>query len=73
MPQFDIYIIFSQVFWFIIKFFLFYFLILDFYLVKLAEVLKLRKKLQKRYLSKVSPVSISNFKKISLYLQKNKF
>jgi len=68
MPQFDIYIIFSQVFWFILKFFIFYSLILKMYIVQLAEALKIRKKLQNKYLSKVSPVIISKFKTISLYL-----
>jgi hypothetical protein len=68
MPQLDIYIIFSQTFWFIIKFFLFYSLILKMYLVQLAETLKIRKKLQNKYLSQVSPVIISKLKTISLYL-----
>lgn len=45
MPQFDSYSYSGQVFWTLIGFYLFYFFILNFYLVQFAEVFKMRQKL----------------------------
>jgi len=48
MPQFDFFSFSTQVFWILIGFFSFYFFILKFYLVKIAETLKLRRILKKK-------------------------
>ena len=48
MPQFDFFSFSTQVFWILVGFFSFYFFILKFYLVKIAETLKLRRLLKKK-------------------------
>ena len=48
MPQFDFFSFSTQVFWILIGFFSFYFFVLKFYLVKIAETLKLRRILKKK-------------------------
>jgi len=48
MPQFDFFAFSTQVFWILIGFFSFYFFILKFFLVKIAESIKLRNILIKR-------------------------
>jgi lipid-A-disaccharide synthase-like uncharacterized protein len=52
MPQFDLYSFSSQVFWTLLGFSFFYFFTLKFYLVQLAEVLKMRQKLLTAYSKK---------------------
>lgn len=47
MPQFDIFIMSSQVIWLIIKFGIFYFFILKTFMVKISETIKFRNKLLK--------------------------
>jgi hypothetical protein len=45
MPQFDAYSYSGQIFWTLLGFFLFYFFILNFYVVHFSEVFKMRQKL----------------------------
>lgn len=45
MPQFDSYSYSGQVFWTLVGFYLFYFFVLNFYLVQFSEVFKMRQKL----------------------------
>jgi F0F1-type ATP synthase membrane subunit b/b' len=45
MPQFDSYSYSGQVFWVLAGFYLFYFFVLNFYLVQFSEVFKMRQKL----------------------------
>lgn len=45
MPQFDSYSYSGQVFWALLGFYLFYFFVLNFYLVHFSEVFKIRQKL----------------------------
>lgn len=52
MPQFDIFTYSSQVFCVLLGYFLFYFLILNFYLVQVSEVIKMRQKLLATYSKK---------------------
>jgi hypothetical protein len=67
MPQFDFYIFLSQSFGILISFYLFYFFITYFYLVRFSEVLKFRYKL----LAKTKSILAKNDTKISnIYLIK---
>ncbi len=52
MPQFDSYSYSSQVFWALLGFYLFYFFVLNFYLVQFSEVFKMRQKLLVSYSKK---------------------
>lgn len=45
MPQFDSYSFSGQIFWTLLGFFVFYFFVLNFYVVHLSEVVKMRQKL----------------------------
>jgi len=45
MPQLDLYIISSQVFWLLLKFNIFYFFILKTYAIEVTKVFKFRKKI----------------------------
>ena len=45
MPQFDAYSYSGQIFWTLLGFFLFYFFVLNFYVVHFSEVFKMRQKL----------------------------
>ncbi len=45
MPQLDIYIISTQIFWLLIKFNFFYFLVLKTYIVEVSKTFKFRNKL----------------------------
>lgn len=45
MPQFDSYSYSGQVFWTLIGFYLFYFFVLNYYIVHFSEVFKMRQKL----------------------------
>ena len=62
MPQFDSYSFSGQIFWTLLGFFVFYFFILNFYIVHLSEVVKMRQKLYISSLQnkKVSVVDIYN-------------
>jgi hypothetical protein len=67
MPQFDFFSFSTQVFWTLVGFFSFYFFILKFYLVKIAQTLKLRRILKKKNFSK----NISYDYILSLIFKKN--
>ena len=62
MPQFDSYSFSGQIFWTLLGFFVFYFFVLNFYVVHLSEVVKMRQKLYISSLQnkKVSTVDIYN-------------
>ena len=64
MPQFDFYSFPGQVFWTLLGFLFFYFFILKYYIVKFAEVIKMRQKLY--YLTKHKINNIDLYKK-SIY------
>ena len=67
MPQFDFFSFSTQVFWILIGFFSFYFFILKYYLVQVAQTIKLRRVLKKKvFLKNVSYEYI-----LSLILKKN--
>ena len=61
MPQFDFYSFPGQVFWTLLGFYFFYFFILKYYIVKFAEVIKMRQKLY--YLTKLKVESVEGYKK----------
>lgn len=67
MPQFDIFSFSTQVVWTLLGFFSFYFFILKFYLVKIAETLKLRRILNIKKLEKKNTYDYI----LSLILKKN--
>lgn len=67
MPQFDFFSFSTQIFWILIGFFSFYFFILKYYLVKIAQTLKLRRVLKK----KISLKNVSYDYVLSLILKKN--
>lgn len=67
MPQFDFFSFSTQVFWILIGFFSFYFFILKYYLVRVAQTLKLRRVLKKKVISK----NISYDYILSLIFKKN--
>lgn len=56
MPQFDSYSFSGQIFWTLLGFFIFYFFVLNFYVVHLSEVVKMRQKL---YISSLQNKKIS--------------
>ena len=62
MPQFDSYSFSGQIFWTLLGFFVFYFFVLNFYVVHLSEVVKMRQKLYISSLQnkKTSTVDIYN-------------
>jgi Plant ATP synthase F0 len=62
MPQFDSYSFSGQIFWTLLGFFIFYFFVLNFYVVHLSEVVKMRQKLYISSLQnkKISTVDIYN-------------
>lgn len=62
MPQFDFYSFSTQVFWTLLGFLLFYFFILKYYIVKFAELFKIRQKLY--HLNKIKINDIEKWKKI---------
>ncbi len=52
MPQLDLYILSSQVFWLLIKFYLFYLIMLNTYITSIVRVFKMRNKFAKRAIDK---------------------
>lgn len=69
MPQLDIYIISSQIFWLLIKFNIFYFFILKSYIVEISKTFKFRNKLSNTFKTKETLVNThSNF--LGLFLNK---
>jgi F0F1-type ATP synthase membrane subunit b/b' len=65
MPQFDFYSFSTQVFWSLAIFFIFYFMVTQIYLPRIAEVLKLR---EKRKQLKESSENITLFSLLLLYI-----
>lgn len=62
MPQFDSYSYSGQVFWALFGFYIFYFFVLNFYLVHFSEVLKMRQKLISFYSQeRVEALKLINF------------
>ena len=60
MPQFDFYSFSAQVFWSLSGFFVFYFFILRFYVRRIAEVFKFRKKLSNAFATSESSVAVNS-------------
>jgi len=60
MPQLDIYIISTQIFWLLIKFNIFYFFILKNYIVEISKTFKFRNKLNNTYKTKDTQTVVSN-------------
>ena len=60
MPQLDIYIISTQIFWLLIKFNLFYFFMLKTYIVEVSKTFKFRNKLSNSFKSKETAVITPN-------------
>lgn len=60
MPQLDIYIISTQIFWLLIKFNIFYFFILKNYIVEISKTFKFRNKLNNIYKIKDTQIAVSN-------------
>ena len=60
MPQLDIYIISTQIFWLLIKFNIFYFFILKNYIVEISKTFKFRNKLNNTYKNKDKDTTVSN-------------
>jgi len=52
MPQLDLYILSSQIFWLLIKFSLFYLIMLNTYITSIVRVFKMRNKFAKRAIDK---------------------
>jgi hypothetical protein len=67
MPQFDFFSFSTQVFWTLTGFFVFYFFVLKFYLVKIGQILKLRKIFKKKNFLKSTNYDCI----LSLIFQKN--
>ena len=60
MPQLDIYIISSQIFWLLIKFNFFYFFMLKNYIVEVSKTFKFRNKLSNTFKIKEKAVATHN-------------
>ena len=60
MPQLDIYIISSQIFWLLIKFNFFYFFMLKSYIVEISKTFKFRNKLSNTYKVKEKVFAVHN-------------
>jgi len=52
MPQLDLYILSSQLFWLLLKFYFFYFIMLNTYITSVVRVFKMRNKFAKRAVDK---------------------
>lgn len=52
MPQLDLYILSSQIFWLLLKFYLFYFIILNTYIIAITNIFKSRNKFLNRSIDK---------------------
>ena len=61
MPQFDAYSYSGQIFWTLLGFFLFYFFILNFYVVHFSEVFKMRQKLYLSSLGKKTSFFVDTY------------
>ena len=60
MPQLDIYIISTQIFWLLIKFNFFYFFMLKNYIVEISKTFKFRNKLNNAFKSKENGATVHN-------------
>lgn len=60
MPQLDIYIISTQIFWLLIKFNIFYFFMLKSYIVEISKTFKFRNKLNNTFSTKDKTSIIHN-------------
>lgn len=60
MPQLDIYIISSQIFWLLVKFNFFYFFMLKHYIVEVSKTFKFRNKLSNTFKMKAAEVAVHN-------------
>ena len=60
MPQLDIYIISSQIFWLLVKFNLFYLFMLKHYIVEVSKTFKFRNKLSNTFKMKEKAVAVHN-------------
>jgi hypothetical protein len=60
MPQLDIYIISTQIFWLLVKFNFFYFFMLKHYIVEVSKTFKLRNKLSNIFKIKEKEAIIHN-------------
>lgn len=60
MPQLDIYIISSQIFWLLIKFNIFYFFMLKSYIVEVSKTFKFRNKLSAAFKLKEKAATTHN-------------
>jgi len=60
MPQLDIYIISTQIFWLLIKFNCFYFFMLKNYIVEVSKTFKLRNKLSNTFKTKEKSITTHN-------------
>ena len=58
MPQFEFYTFSSQTFFFLLTFFILYFFITFVYIPRTAEILKMRKKLIKRYSTPLTELNL---------------
>ena len=62
MPQLDLYIISSQIFWLLIKFNFFYFFMLKTYILEISKAFKFRNKLINTFKKKeVATIAYNNF------------
>lgn len=68
MPQLDIYIISSQIFWLLVKFNLFYFLVLKTYIVEISKTFKFRNKLINTFKSKEDNLAVTHNTFLGLFL-----
>lgn len=69
MPQLDIYIISSQIFWLLIKFNFFYFFMLKSYIVEVSKTFKFRNKLTNAFkIKEKASVTQNNF--LGIFLNK---
>jgi len=60
MPQLDIYIISSQIFWLLLKFNFFYFFMLKTYILEVSKTFKFRNKLSNTFKSKETAATTHN-------------
>lgn len=72
MPQLDIYIISTQIFWLLIKFNFFYFLVLKTYIVEISKTFKFRTKLVNAFKSTEKTLTATNNTFLGLFLSNRK-
>lgn len=72
MPQLDIYIISTQIFWLLIKFNFFYFLVLKTYIVEVSKTFKFRTKLINTFKNTEKTLTATNNTFLGLFLSNRK-